>query len=347
MGIGVAGGDAGIRIAGPDTLIPDPIQGGWRAGGIKPGTAKAKKSGAGLPRGGGVVVTGGFPGGSGVIAAVVIPPVAVERHRGAGERRGRRCEVDRPGRAAGLGAEGPGCLLGGVPITAALAQGGSGAVRRHRPAAAVAIADLIHDPVVVVPQTQGFATVVQLPGPRPEGTGQSTGGGVGRNEQIPFPRDDGPGRKNKFHPGGDPPSRQIHIHPVLIVQFQPFHSRTGRVVVQFVEGDDGIVAGCRGNGSQQDTCKQGSDHGGDEGLGAGERRCFCPGRFFCSQWFEKGEVICFPGLHNAAKRAFQEEGSLRKSGPGWREFVFFKVGFELPGKLDPEGRIPPVCLASY
>jgi hypothetical protein len=72
--------------------------------------------------------------------------------------------------------------------------------------------------------------------------------------------------------------------------------------------------------------------------------CIGPGGLFCSQWFEKGEVICFPGVDIGTRRAFQEEGYPRKSSLAWKVFVFFKAGFELLGKLDPVGRIPSICL---
>ena len=85
--------------------------------------------------------------------------------------------------------------------------------------------------------------------------------------------------------------------------------------------------------------------GETRGWGQAKGEAFARGASLFSQWFYKWEDIWFPEVDARAKWAFQKEGILRESGPAWMEFVFFKVGFELPAILDLEGRIPSTCLA--
>ena len=136
-------------------------------------------------------------------------------------------------------------------------QGGSTAIRAHRPVAAIVVAQLIHDAPVQIPDAQGFATVVQRAREGPDRPGDQ--GRTGRDQEIPVSGDEGAhsgGGEGVINPPGDSPAGRVHIHPVKVAQFNPF-GLTGRwMILHFVEDHDGIQSAGRA-GTEDSQEKEG------------------------------------------------------------------------------------------
>ena len=94
------------------------------------------------------------------------------------------------------------------------------AVRRNRPVAAVAVAELIHDPARSIPQSQRFPAVIELAGKRAERSGNLSR--YRCNDNVAATRHDRPGGKRVIDPAVDPPSADVHIDTLQTAQLHPF-----------------------------------------------------------------------------------------------------------------------------
>ena len=118
-------------------------------------------------------------------------------------------------------------------------------VWRHGPFRVGAVRKHVHQALVIVPQFESLARVGKPSLERSENIGHTElneGRRIGGNDELGSAGQHGARRKQVGDPSSEPPTRQVHVHGHLVVQFDPFQSRflILWVIVDLVE-DHGAV----------------------------------------------------------------------------------------------------------
>ena len=133
-----------------------------------------------------------------------------------------------------------------VVIRLELGNGHSRSVRGDRPAAAVAVAQGVHEAIGLIAQVDGLASIIETSG---EGTDFPPAGRLGDDEVSPG-TDHGSGRKGVIDPSREAPAGEVDLDAHLVEEFEPFAAfgSPDRIVVDLVEDDDAVGLGGGGKG---------------------------------------------------------------------------------------------------
>ena len=201
--------------------------------------AAEKRGTRGLPAGVAIVLLVPSDSGGGRCGGPLIPGLSRrDEHR---EASGGECrEVGAAGGSPILGAGPPMAHGRGGGGFADLGEGGSMTIGRHGPLAFGAVGQLVHEPLVVVPQFQRLTRIGKSALEWPQSLGDAEGpqcSRVGSDHQKPAPGNHGAFREDMIDTPRYPPSGKVHPDGHLIVQLDPLERGlpVRRMVVDLVE----------------------------------------------------------------------------------------------------------------
>ena len=130
-------------------------------------------------------------------------------------------------------------------IRSELCQRCANAICRERPVALVVILDRVHEAIIAITQFDPLAIVRQLAIVRPSECDNARlspqRGGVTSHDQMLPGRDDGTFGKRKLNTVRETPSRNVHVHAHLIVEFNELGGcRVRRVIHDLIEHDGAV-----------------------------------------------------------------------------------------------------------